>query len=274
MRAYKGFNKNLQCRGFQYETGKTYEEKSASLCREGFHACEAPLNVFDYYPPGEGSRYCEVDLEGVTDERKNDTKICGTKISVGAEIGIRGLIKAHFDYVREKVTESVAKGDSEAVAVGNEKAATAGDMGAATAGYRGAATAGYRGAATAGDRGAATAGDRGAATAGDRGAATAGYMGAATAGYRGAATAGDMGAATSRGRSRTGENGFAIARGNCVKASGGINAILVLAEEEEENCQIKFWKAFVIDGKKYKPGVWYTLDDYGEVVEAEGEADE
>ena len=210
MRAYKGFNKNLQCRGFQYETGKTYEEKSASLCREGFHACEAPLNVFDYYPPGEGSRYCEVDLEGVTDERKNDTKICGTKISVGAEIGIRGLIKAHFDYVREKVTESVAKGDSEAVAVGNEKAATAGDMGAAT----------------------------------------------------------------SRGRSRTGENGFAIARGNCVKASGGINAILVLAEEEEENCQIKFWKAFVIDGKKYKPGVWYTLDDYGEVVEAEGEADE
>ena len=226
MRAYKGFNKNLQCRGFQYETGKTYEEKSASLCREGFHACEAPLNVFDYYPPGEGSRYCEVDLEGVTDERKNDTKICGTKISVGAEIGIRGLIKAHFDYVREKVTESVAKGDSEAVAVGNEKAATAGDMGAATAGYRG------------------------------------------------AATAGDMGAATSRGRSRTGENGFAIARGNCVKASGGINAILVLAEEEEENCQIKFWKAFVIDGKKYKPGVWYTLDDYGEVVEAEGEADE
>ena len=242
MKAYKGFDKEMKCRGFQYESGKEYETEKAELCETGFHACEAPLNVFDYYPPGEGSRYCEVDLEGVTDERENDTKICGTKISVGAEIGIRGLIKAHFDYVREKVTESVAKGDSEAVAVGNEKAATAGDMGAATAG--------------------------------DRGAATAGYMGAATAGYMGAATAGNMGAATSRGRSRTGKNGFAIARGNGVKASGGINAILLLAEEEEESYQIKFWKAFVIDGKKYKPGVWYTLDDYGEVVEAEGEADE
>ena len=242
MKAYKGFDKEMKCRGFQYESGKEYETEKAELCKTGFHACEAPLNVFDYYPPGEGSRYCEVDLEGVTDERENDTKICGTKISVGAEIGIRGLIKAHFDYVREKVTESVAKGDSEAVAVGNEKAATAG----------------YRGAATAGDRGAATAGD----------------MGAAIAGYRGAATAGDRGAATSRGRSCTGKNGFAIARGNGVKASGGMNAILVLAEEEEESYQIKFWKAFVIDGKKYKPGVWYTLDDYGEVVEAEGEADE
>ena len=218
MKAYKGFDKEMKCRGFQYESGKEYGTEKAELCKTGFHACEAPLNVFDYYPPGEGSRYCEVDLEGVTDEREDDTKICGTKISVGAEIGIRGLIKAHFDYVREKVTESVAKGDSEAVAVGNEKAATAG--------------------------------------------------------YRGAATAGDMGAATSRGRSRTGKNGFAIARGNGVKASGGINAILVLAEEEEESYQIKFWKAFVIDGKKYKPGVWYTLDDYGEVVEAEGEADE
>ena len=218
MKAYKGFDKEMKCRGFQYESGKEYETKKAELCKTGFHACEAPLNVFDYYPPGEGSRYCEVDLEGVTDERENDTKICGTKISVGAEIGIRGLIKAHFDYVREKVTESVAKGDSEAVAVGNEKAATAG--------------------------------------------------------YRGAATAGHRGAATSRGRSCTGENGFAIARGNGVKASGGMNAILVLAEEEEESYQIKFWKAFVIDGKKYKPGVWYTLDDYGEVVEAEGEADE
>ena len=218
MKAYKGFDKEMKCRGFQYESGKEYETEKAELCKTGFHACEAPLNVFDYYPPGEGSRYCEVDLEGVTDEREDDTKICGTKISVGAEIGIRGLIKAHFDYVREKVTESVAKGDSEAVAVGNEKAATAG--------------------------------------------------------YMGAATAGDRGAATSRGRSRTGENGFAIARGNGVKASGGINAILVLAEEEEESYQIKFWKAFVIDGKKYKPGVWYTPDDYGEVVEAEGEADE
>ena len=262
MKAYKGFDKNMQCRGFQYEVGKTYETKRADLCETGFHACESPLDVFGYYEPNH-SRYCEVELDGVTDQHDEDSKRCGTKISIGAEIGIPGLVKAHIEYVKSRVSESVEKGDSEAVTVGEKKAATAGNYGAATAGYRGAATAGNYGAATAGNYGAATAGDRGAATAGNYGAATAGDRGAATAGYRGAAN--------SRGSSKVGENGSALSRGNGVKVSGGIGAVLVLVEENDHNYNIRHWKAFVIDGEKYKPDTWYCLDENGEIIEAEVE---
>lgn len=105
MKAYKGFDKDLKCRDFQYEIGKEYEEKEASLCNKGFHACEYPLDCFGYYAPA-SSRFCEVELDA-TDERHNDdTKICGTKIKVGAEIGIPGLVKAAIEYVTEKAEPS------------------------------------------------------------------------------------------------------------------------------------------------------------------------
>ena len=101
IKAFKGFDKDLKCRGFQYEIGKEYEEKTASLCNTGFHACEHPLDVLGYYPPGDGSRYCEVEIDA-TSERSDDTKVCGTKIKIGAEIGIKGLIKAAFQYTKEQ----------------------------------------------------------------------------------------------------------------------------------------------------------------------------
>ena len=237
MKVYKGFNKDLTCRDFQYEIGKTYEEDSADLCSSGFHACEAPLDVFNYYAPGSGSRYCEAELEGVTKQQDSDSKRCGTKITIGAEIGIPGLVKAHVEYVKERVKESVEKGDSEA--------------------------------ATAGGYGAATAGECGAATAGECGAATAGGYGAATAGECGAATAGECGAATSRGTSSVGAYGVAIARATEPKVRGGLGAVLVLVEEPSTNYEIKSWKVIVIDGEQYKPDTFYTLID-GEVKEAEG----
>ena len=126
------------------------------------------------------------------------------------------------------------------------------------------------GAATAGSYGAATAGSYGAATAGSYGAATAGYRGAATAGYRGAATAGDSGAATSRGKASVGKDGAALARGNNVKAMGGLGAILVLVEEEADSYDIRHWKAVVVDGETIKADTWYTLNDDGDVVEEGG----
>ena len=147
MKAYKGFNENLQCRGLQYEIGGTQEVNKVKLCNQGLHACEAPLDVFNYYAPGEGSRYCEVEMEGVSDERGDDSKRVAKKLTVGAEIGIPGLVKAHVEYVKAHTTMEHT----------DQKAATAGDSGAATAGDSGAATAGAYGAATAGNRGAATA---------------------------------------------------------------------------------------------------------------------
>ena len=105
MKMYKGFDKDLKCRGFQYEIGKTYEEPTADLCKGGFHACEYPLDVFGYYAPGDMSRYCAVDLNELSDERiSDDSKCCGKKIAVKAEIGIAGLVKAAVEYTMEKAT--------------------------------------------------------------------------------------------------------------------------------------------------------------------------
>ena len=106
MKMYKGFDKDLKCRGFQYEIGKTYEEPTADLCNSGFHACEYPLDVFEYYAPGNMSRYCEVDLNELSDERSgDDSKRCGKKIAVKAEIGIAGLVKAAVDFVMENIKD-------------------------------------------------------------------------------------------------------------------------------------------------------------------------
>ena len=267
MKLYKGFNADMTCRGYKFEEGKTYEaEGELMLCHTGFHACEAPLDCFGYYSPA-SSVYHEVELDATDARCDDDTKRVGKKITIGAKLDIAGICKAQTDYVKEHCTNENNAAAGKPATAGDYGAATAGDSGAATAGYSGAATAGDRGAATAGDSGAATAGYSGAATAGDYGAATAGGNGAATAGYRGAATAGDYGAATSRGGATVGENGVATVRGNNVRARGGTGAVLVIAEENESNWDIKYLKAIVIDGKRYKPDTWYKLDENGEVIE-------
>ena len=272
IKSYKGFNKDMTCKNKQYEVGKDYEEDKAVACECGMHACEYPLDCFKYYPPSK-SVYCEVEQSGDI-SRHDDSKIASTKMRIGAQLNIAGIVNAAIKYTKEKVektcieSKSATAGNRGAATAGDRGAATAGNRGAATAGDSGAATAGHYGAATAGDRGAATAGYCGAATAGDYGAATAGYCGAATAGDRGAATAGDRGAATSRGKSSTGENGLSVARGKGVKAKGGLGSILVIAEEEQNSCKISSWKAVVVDGVNIKADTWYTLKD-GELIEAE-----
>ena len=130
MKAFKGMDKNMRCRDFQFEQGKTYEtEGPIKVCDRGFHACERPLAVFGYYPPA-SSRYFEVEQAGEISKAGNDSKIASSQIKIGAEIGIPGLIRAHVEYVKAHTTEEHT----------DPKQATAGDSGAATAGFRGAAT--------------------------------------------------------------------------------------------------------------------------------------
>lgn len=120
MKMYKGFDKYLKCSDFQYEIGKTYEEPTAELCEKGFHACEYPLDVFGYYAPGDMSRYCEVDLDDVSHKKSNeDSKRCGKKIAVKAEIGIAGLVKAAVDFVMENI-----KDENKEANTGNYSAST------------------------------------------------------------------------------------------------------------------------------------------------------
>ena len=136
MKCYKGFDKDLKCRDFQYEIGKEYKEERAEICDSGFHACENPLDVFGYYAPAD-SRYCEVELDA-NDQKSDDSKRVGKKISIKAEIGIAGIIKAGVEYIKDQVNwdddkKSNTGNRSAAPNTGNRSAATnTGDWSAAT----------------------------------------------------------------------------------------------------------------------------------------------
>ena len=125
---YKGFNEDLTCRGFQYEEGKTYTEEKADLCHRGFHACEDPLDCFSYYEP-RCSQFREVLLEGISDQREDDSKVCAKTITIGARLSFSDLIKAAFDFRWSKTTlepGSSATGDyGAASATGKDSIAAA-----------------------------------------------------------------------------------------------------------------------------------------------------
>lgn len=130
MKAYKGFDKDLKCRGYQYQIGGEYTEDSAELCKKGFHACELPHDVFNYYAPAE-SRFCEVDLDATDERNSEDSKRVGTRIKIGAEISVFDIakisVKAFFDLI--EFTKKIESSDTN----------NAGDYGAANAGNYGAA---------------------------------------------------------------------------------------------------------------------------------------
>lgn len=110
IKSYKGFNKDMTCRGFQYEEGKEYEEPSVEICDHGFHACEYPLDCLGYYAPNE-SVYHEVKQSGEIQKKSDDSKVASTKIKIGAEIGIAGLVKAAIEYtVKRTKKESDSTG--------------------------------------------------------------------------------------------------------------------------------------------------------------------
>ena len=158
IKTYKGFNKDMTCRGFQYEEGKEYETEKAEACQCGFHASEYPLDVFNYYPPGT-SVYHEVEQSGKLDKSESD-KVASTKIKIGARIDIAGIVKAAISYIKERIT--------------NENNAEPGKT--ATAGYKGAATAGDSGAAT--SRGKSASGKNGLSIARGNGVKVKGGLGA------------------------------------------------------------------------------------------------
>ena len=108
MKGFKGFDKDLKCRGFQFNVGGEYEEAHAKACEKGFHFCENPMDIFGYYPPSD-SRYAEVEGDGKTDKDGGDSKVACTKLRVGVEIGISGLISAGVKFVLDQVKWEDAK---------------------------------------------------------------------------------------------------------------------------------------------------------------------
>ena len=267
MKVYKATCKDMKCRGFQYELGKTVEvEGDIELCENGLHSCAMPLDVLGYYAPGDGSRYFEAEMEDVSEKRSGDTKRVGKKLTLSAEIGIPGLVKAQVEYVKAQCDfdNAINKADAE------KKNHATGESGAASAtGWSGAASAtGERGAASAtGVSGAASAtGWWGAVSAtGERGAASAtGWWGAASAtGVSGAASAtGVSGAA-----SATGKGCVAMTTGFWGRVMGDIGNAIVCVERRD-NGEIASILAGIVDGETLKPGVWYTVKN-GQWVEVQ-----
>ena len=112
--AYKAMDKNMQCRGKQYEVGKTYHEDKADCCHAGMHACENPLDVLHYYPLKDGPRFFEVECGGNVDKSEEDSKLACTELTVKGELNFAGLVKATVNAVfnRVKGKEPFSSGDS------------------------------------------------------------------------------------------------------------------------------------------------------------------
>ena len=146
---FKGFDKDMKCRGYQYALGRSEKTDDAVTCWTGFHYCENPVDVFRYYPPGKGSKYATVEGSGKIDRHNDDSKISCTELSVGAEISIADMIKLGVTYIWKKATdlERPTSGDYSSAATSGyySSAATSSYYSsAATSGYSSsAATSGY-----------------------------------------------------------------------------------------------------------------------------------
>ena len=279
---FKGFDKDLKCKDYQYEVGKEFEEEGKiEACSKGFHFCENPLDVLGYYPPSTekgSSRYCIVKGSGNIDRDGDDTKVACSKLYISAEIGLKGIIEAGVKFILDKVNWKDNKksntGDrSAATNTGNQSAATnTGDRSAATntGDYSAATNTGYQSAATnTGNQSAATnTGDQSAATnTGDYSAATnTGNQSAATnTGYQSAATnTGNQSAATNTGyRSAATNTGDQSAATNTGDYSAATNTGYRSAAEVTGKESIA-----IVTGKDSKAkgsiGCWIVLTERGE----------
>ena len=146
MKAFKGFNKDLTCRGYQYEEGKEFHTERAECCDTGFHACEYPLDCFGYYDPAH-SVYHEVELSGEMDKSGDNTKVCATDIKIGARLSIAGLVKMAIDFTMSKVNKEAGSDERHGFA------SATGDYGAssATGNYGASSATGYKGASSVSD---------------------------------------------------------------------------------------------------------------------------
>jgi hypothetical protein len=231
--SFKGFDQDFSCRGFKFELGKTYTvEGEIKACQNGFHACEAPFDVFGYYPPGT-SKYAIVEQSGDLSRHDDDSKVASASITIKAELSLPEFVSRGVEYLLSKVVSTKVESNT-------------GDRSAATnTGYRSAATnTGYQSAAT-------NTGYRSAATnTGDQSAAT-------NTGYRSAATV-------------EGKHSVAIASGIEGRARATETGAIVLVYRDPDNeWAIKHIFAAKVGERGIKADTFYMLSADGEPVEVE-----
>ena len=236
MKTYKGFNKDMTCRGYQYEEGKEYETNEPVICcNSGFHACEYPLDCFGYYAPCE-SVYHEVEQSGKISKDTSGTKVASSKIKIGAAISIAGLVKASFEYIKARADKTKSNHSKAAKKINS----ATGDRSANSA-------TGYASANS----------------------ATGDYSANSATGY------GSVNISTGK-ECKNISGGFAnisVGWGKDNKCKGVIGSYLVLSEWGEwdgDKYPLLGAQMVIVDGKQIKEDTYYTLKD-GEIVEAEGD---
>ncbi|EKQ2483104.1 hypothetical protein P4015_003277 [Salmonella enterica subsp. enterica serovar Schwarzengrund] len=257
---FKGFNKDLKCRGFQFAIGETFHhDGKVEACGSGFHACECPFDVFSYYPPAE-SRYAETISFGITDsEEGGDTKIASSSITIKDELTLPQFIQRGIEWIWSKIDKSL----EQQIMCGSWSAAT-------NTGYQSAATnTGNQSAATnTGNQSAATnTGNRSAATnTGNQSAAT------NTGSWSAATNTGDRSAATNTGDCSaaevSGSQSVAASLGIEGKARASEGGAIVLCYRDEDGELIHI-RASKVGENGIMPNTWYQLDKDGEFVECE-----
>ncbi|EHG8620415.1 hypothetical protein J6E76_004647 [Salmonella enterica subsp. enterica serovar Braenderup] len=239
---FKGFNKDLKCRDFQFEIGKTFHhDGKVEACGSGFHACECPFDVFSYYSPAD-SRFAETISFGITDrEEDGDTKIASASITIKAELTLPQFIQRGIEWIWSKIDKSL----EQQIMCGNWSAATnTGDWSAATN------TGNWSAATNTGNRSAAT-------NTGNRSAAT------NTGNWSAATNTGDWSAAEV-----SGSQSVAAAFGIEGKARASEGGAIVLCYRDEDGELIHI-RASKVGENGIMPNTWYQLNEDGEFVACE-----
>ena len=228
--SFKGFDKDFTCRGFQFEVGKTYvHDGKVEACEGGFHACEYPLDIWNYYAPSE-SRFASVKQSGQISRHSEATKIASAKITIEAEIKLPDLIQRAVEWIVAQTKSDV-------------KSAESGDMSAST-------NTGYRSVST-------STGDMSAST-------NTGYMSVSTStGERSVSTStGERSVSTN-----TGKHGIALASGVESRVMGADGCALFLVYRNKNDGAIEHAWAGIAGRNGVKPEAWYTLNSDGLLVE-------
>ena len=243
MKAYKGFNPDMTCRGFQYEEGKTYTTDEANLCKSGFHACENPLDCFRYYEPNEAV-FHEVELDDVSAEKDEDTKRVAKKIKIGARLSVADICKAHFEYVKEHTTTK-RQGKDKANLVGEDWSSL-----------------------SAQDRSSLSAQDWSSLSAQDESSLSAQDGSSLSARNVSSLSARDWSSLSAQDWSSLSAGKDSILAAFNSKAKAGLGSVIALANREwkEDGYVITDFAAAVVDGVNAKPDVWYKCEG-GRLVE-------
>jgi hypothetical protein len=232
LKVFKGTDKDMKCRGMQYEIGKTEVSDDAIRCgNKGFHSCEIPFDVLRYYPAKDGNRFFVAKASGEIDrEDGTDSKLASSEIALKTEINFAGLVKAQIEYTRKKAKSGIAGGDCSNLAGGAQSNLAGGDWSNLAGGNRSNLAGGYGSNLAGGNR--------------------SNLAGGAQSNLAG------------------GDSSLIVGR-NAGKAKGGLHSVIVLTawdwNENKEYIPVCV-KAEIVDGEKIKPDTWYTLKD-GEFAE-------